>query len=385
MVRYASMDREEAIRLLGGGPEGVVEWNRRRGSGEAIPNLSGADFRKANLGGVDLSGAIIRGAILSEADLSGAILYKADLTFSKLGVANLRGAELSLAKLLNTHVGGANLGGANLSGALLLSTDFSEAELGGAILIRAELRGTNFYRANLSGADLTEAICIVSRFDNVDLSDVKGLDTITHYGPSTVGIDTLFRSGGKIPDTFLRGCGVPDVLIANQKSLVGALEPIQFYSCFISYSTKNQDFAERLHSRLRDKGLRIWFAPEDAQGGKKLDEQIDEAIRIYDKLLLVLSPESMASEWVRTEIRTARRAERLEKRRKLFPISLVPFEAIRDWKCFDADSGKDLGVEIREYYIPDFSNWKDHDSFEKEFKRLLKDLRTEESTIGKEP
>ena len=25
----------------------------------------------------------------------------------------------------------------------------------------------------------------------------------------------------------------------------------------------------------------------------------------------------------------------------LFPISVVPFEAIRDWECFDADAGKD--------------------------------------------
>ena len=49
----------------------------------------------------------------------------------------------------------------------------------------------------------------------------------------------------------------------------------------------------------------------------------------------------------------------------LFPISLAPFEAIRDWECFDAHTGKDSAREIREYYIPDFSNWKDHDSYQK--------------------
>ena len=43
--------------------------------------------------------------------------------------------------------------------------------------------------------------------------------------------------------------------------------------------------------------------------------------------------------------------------------------------CFDADSGKDLAVELREYYIPDFSNWKEHDAFEKEFAKLLRDLK----------
>ena len=228
-------------------------------------------------------------------------------------------------------------------------------------------------------------MCWSTSFANVDLSEVKGLESIKHDGPSTVGIDTLFRSRGKIPEAFLRGCGVPDDLIAYLPSIIGSMEPIQFYSCFISYSTKNQDFAERLHSRLRDKGLRVWFAPEDIQGGKKLHEQIDEAIRVYDKLLLVLSPESMDSEWVRTEIRKARKAEVKESRRKLFPIRLVDFETIRDWECFDADSGKDLGVEIREYFIPDFSNWKDHDAFEKAFARLLRDLKAEESTVGKGP
>jgi len=49
----------------------------------------------------------------------------------------------------------------------------------------------------------------------------------------------------------------------------------------------------------------------------------------------------------------------------LFPIRLVPFETIRDWSAFDSEIGKDMAVEIREYHIPDFSNWKDHDSLKK--------------------
>ena len=57
------------------------------------------------------------------------------------------------------------------------------------------------------------------------------------------------------------------------------------------------------------------------------------------------------------------------------PISLVPFERIRDWKCFDADTGKDSAQEIREYFIPDFSNWKDYDAYQKAFQRLLGDLK----------
>ncbi len=40
------------------------------------------------------------------------------------------------------------------------------------------------------------------------------------------------------------------------------MQPIQFYSCFVSYSSKNLDFAERLHAKLRDKGIRVWCATQ---------------------------------------------------------------------------------------------------------------------------
>ena len=75
-----------------------------------------------------------------------------------------------------------------------------------------------------------------------------GLNACRHLGPSTLDHRTLLRSG-PLPLSFLRGCGLPDTLIDYLPSLVNA-GPIQFYSCFISYSTANQDFAERLHADL---------------------------------------------------------------------------------------------------------------------------------------
>ncbi|MDX2453880.1 hypothetical protein [Desulfosarcina sp.] len=49
----------------------------------------------------------------------------------------------------------------------------------------------------------------------------------------------------------------------------------------------------------------------------------------------------------------------------------------RYWELFDADTGTDLAAEVRSYFIPDFSNWKDHDSYTKAFDRLLRDLKAE--------
>jgi TIR domain len=158
---------------------------------------------------------------------------------------------------------------------------------------------------------------------------------------------------------------LPDQLIGYLPSLLTLA--IQFYSCFISYSTKDQEFAERLYADLQNKGVRCWFAPHDIRRGKKIHEQIDEAIQVYDLLLLILSEASIHSEWVKTEISKARRREIREKRRMLFPVTLFDFETLRDWECFDADTGKDSAREIREYYVPNFSDWKSHDTYRREF------------------
>jgi hypothetical protein len=66
----------------------------------------------------------------------------------------------------------------------------------------------------------------------------------------------------------------------------------------------------------------------------------------------------------------------------LFPITLVPYDLIRAWKLFDADTGIDSAREIREYFVPDFSNWKDHDSYTKAFDRLVRDLKADPKSKG---
>jgi len=292
----------------------------------------------------------------------GTRLGSADLREASLNTASLLSADLNGADLRHTDLGGANLAGANLKG----------ANLG-----NAELRSTNLYWARLAESDFSGAWVGSTIFGDNDLSAVTGLETVHHGGPSTIGIDTIYRSRGEISEVFLRGCGVPDDFITYAKSLVAST--IEFYSCFISYSTKDQPFADRLYADLQNKGVRCWFAPHDVQGGRKLHEQIDEAIRLHDKLLLILSPHSMESEWVKTEIARARKREVRDQRRVLFPIRLAPFEALRDWECFDADTGKDSAREIREYFIPDFSNWKDHDSYQEAFRRLIADLKASDS------
>jgi hypothetical protein len=322
--------------------KGVAAWNDwRHKFPEIQPDLSNEyiDLSQRNLTGVDLTGANLTRARLAWIDFYQANLSRADLTGADLHRANIRFA--------------------NLSDATLIMADLSD----GANLIWTDLTRANLTKATIGGTIL----------GGLDLRSVRGLDTLKHQGPSMVDISTLYRSQGQIPEIFLRGIGVPEDFITYIKSLVG--RPFEFYSCFISYSSKDQEFAEHLHADLDSNGVRCWFAPHDVHGGRKLHEQIDEAIRVHERLLLILSPHSMNSEWVKTEIAKARQREVREQRQVLFPVRMVSFETIRAWECFDADTGKDSAREIREYFIPDFSNWKNDDAYQEAFQRLLRDLK----------
>lgn len=326
--------------------QGVQVWNQWRADSPEIK----PDLMWANLSRVDLREANLRGAYLNGANLRGANLSRVDLLSADLGGADLSEAILTEANLRETYFNGAYLNGANLR----------EANLSGAYLSGADLR-----EADLGGADLTEAKVSRTDFGGVDLSNVKGLERIQHLGPSMVGIDTVHRSYGKIPVRFLRGAGMPDTFIEYTHSLAGSA--FHYHSCFISYSSKDQGFADRIYSDLQDNGVRCWFAPEDLKIGDKFRQRIDDAIRLHDKLLVVLSEASVNSGWVEEEVQAALAREKKESKLVLFPVRL-------DDAVLNTDKAWAATLQ-RMRHIGDFSNWKDHNSYQKSFQRLLRDLQ----------
>src|SRR5262249_33815056 len=150
-------------------------------------------------------------------------------------------------------------------------------------------------------------------------------------------------------------------------SLVG--KAWEYYSCFISYSSKNHDVAERIYADLQSNGVRCWYAHEDLKIGDKFRIQIDESIQVYDKLLLILSEHSVASQWVEKEVETAMERERKQGRDAtiLFPIKL-------DDAIEREESGWAADIR-RSRHIGDFRKWETNNDYQKAFKRLLRDLR----------
>jgi hypothetical protein len=130
------MERDEALKLLKGGRDGIAEWNRRRDSGEQIPNLHGAKLIEANLSRVRLFAADLREAKLHGAKLSGANLYG----------ANLSGANLHLAGLILADLSGADLRGADLRWADLNRAIIVDVDLGGAKLSDCCVFGTSVWK-----------------------------------------------------------------------------------------------------------------------------------------------------------------------------------------------------------------------------------------------
>ena len=123
---------------------------------------------------------------------------------------------------------------------------------------------------------------------------------------------------------------------------------------------------------LVNKGVRCWFAPHDLKIGDRFQEEIEQNIRVYEKLLIVLSENSVNSDWVEREVQAA-----MEKERRspgdtvLFPIRLddAVMQSRRAW-----------AADIRRIrHIGDFLKWKDHDSLKKALERLLRDLKTKGS------
>jgi len=361
--------------------QGVEGWNKWREENPDIKiDLGGTDLCwKVSLLEANLSGADLSGANLREADLSGANLVGANLFGADFSGANLVGADLSRAILWGAILWGADLWGANLSGADLSRANLSGANFSKAILSRANLSRAILSRANLSRAHLYNTI-----FGDTDLSETKGLEEISHEGPSTIGTDTIERSKGKILEKFLRGCGLSDVDIEYTKLAnpnlsneelnavvyriydLRATRAIQINPLFISYSHKDGEFIDAMEKQLDEKGIRFWRDVHDAIAGR-LEKVVDRAIRQNPITLLVLSKNSVKSDWVEFEAKSARELEKELGRDVLCPVALDDSWKNCDWPGV-------LRQQIMDYNILDFSKWKDDVEMGKMFKKLIDGL-----------
>lgn len=197
----------------------------------------------------------------------------------------------------------------------------------------------------------------------------SGLETCHSHSSCFIDMVTLTRST-HLPSAFLRQCHVPEQLVEYLPSLIGT--PIAYFSCFLSHSTKDTMFVELLQKDLEGKGVDCWYWKEDARWGVPLMQSIDEAIRIYDRVIVVCSKASLESPAVTREIERALQREDQSRRRGeaadiLFPIRLDDF--IFEWK-------HQRQSDVVTKFIGDFTHWSDPFVYAQQLNKLVSDLKT---------
>ncbi len=331
------MANQEQLDIL---KQGVDVWNKWQQQNKTTQ----IDLREVDLTGFNLMGANLMGAALGRSDLNDTNLFSANLRKSDLRRTNLNGANLSESDLSRANLSGTMLNGSVLSYATISSTIFSD----------------------------------------VDLSETIGLEQVTHPSASIIDTATFRLSKGKIPEEFLRGCGLSDADIEYAKLAnpelsndeiakiqyriydLRATQALQISPLFISYSHADTAFVNKLEKGLSEKGIRFWRDIHDLVSGK-IESQIDRAIRQNPTVLLVLSRNSLNSDWVQHEVRTARSLEKELGRDTLCPIALDD-----SWKS--SHWSQRVMEQIMEYNIIDFSAWEDVSIFTCKFAKLIQGL-----------
>ncbi|HBP90228.1 MAG TPA: toll/interleukin-1 receptor domain-containing protein [Nitrospirales bacterium] len=332
------------------------------------------DLSYKDLSGIDFKGLNLKKGIFWQSDFSNACLTSANLSESNLMACNFSNANLLRANLYksdlrsalftNTFAVQVNLKGAILEDAFLKDTKLRSADFRGAKLTNA-----SFWYSDLTNANFEEAILLFAKFyeaifGDTNLNGIVRSETINFFGPCTLDIRTLIKSRD-LPLKFLQGCGLPETLITYLPSLL--IKPLEYLSCFISYSIKDKEFVGRLYSDLQGKGVRCWYAKEDLKIGDKIRATINESIKVYDKILVVLSKKSLRSEWVGHEVELALEKEKKQNKTFLFPIRIDSANIKTPPAWFKT-------IETTRH-IGDFSNWKDRASYKLAFNDLLKGLK----------
>jgi 8-oxo-dGTP pyrophosphatase MutT (NUDIX family) len=92
-----------------------------------------------------------------------------------------------------------------------------------------------------------------------------------------------------------------DVRPVDAPTLDAGHSPAKDGALFISYARIDADFVDWLAASLHDRGYAAWIDRKNIHPGEIWDDKIDAALRACSTMLLVLSPDSVASEAVSEE------------------------------------------------------------------------------------
>lgn len=341
------------------------------------------DFYKVNLDSAELNGVDLQGASFYGASLRGTNFHSTNLTHVQFKAADLTNACLSQSRLIATDLIGATFHGA----------DLTRADLTGACLNRTDCTGADMRRTNLGNATLNHAIFLDAKIDRahisethfgaVDVSTFCDAKALEHSSPSDIDSRTVMKTYQHPRlKRFLLDCGVPEIFAEYMIECACSLgEPLLrslMQSTFISYGGPDEAFARKLYGALRAHSVVVFFFPEDATIGERIDNEVFRRLQEHDRVILICSRVSLDRAGVLNEIQeTFDREARDGGANYLLPIMLDDY-VLNEWRT----NQPEFAERIRRRIVGDFRNaQRSRKAFDAALEKLLNALKTKRPTL----
>ena len=98
------------------------------------------------------------------------------------------------------------------------------------------------------------------------------------------------------------------------------------YDIFLSYNSAQIDWVRDVANQLRALGLEVFFDKDSVGPGAPVIPSLESALKASRRVLLVLSPSSLKSEWVELERTITQHTAPKTVKNKLIPIRLEPIK-----------------------------------------------------------
>lgn len=127
----------------------------------------------------------------------------------------------------------------------------------------------------------------------------------------------------------------------------GASDTSKRYQVFLSYASADKEIAQRIVDELCQRGVSVWFGAYELQVGDSIAKAIEDAISASDYLVVLLSPNSVNSVWVRNELAAALSGDLSARDITLLPVVIADCEIpllLRSYQYLDLRRDFEGGV-----------------------------------------
>jgi adenylate cyclase len=128
------------------------------------------------------------------------------------------------------------------------------------------------------------------------------------------------------PKPFELGKPGQGVFVKYRHFHVKSLLPDRPVRIFVSHSHRDREVVERtITAPLAKQRIETWYSNTDIIPGQKFVQEIETGLLKCDWVFVLVTPHSVASDWVRAEVSTAMRDPRFDQR--IVPLTLGDAEA----------------------------------------------------------